>query len=347
MEEPKKTEEKTPFFSIVVPCYNCKKTLPRLLDNLRSQFFRDFEIILVDDCSTEEWFDESWYFRAIQTDPIVERHTKKNSGPGVARQVGLDVATGSYVLFIDSDDMLASPLTLGQIVQGLRSHNFPDILSTSFYEVHDEGVNVRDASSIGWVHGKIYKREYLQKNDIRFPDWRRTEDGAFNYVAFSLTGNITYANELDTYLWIARPDSLVHGEDYTLNMIPEYAAGHERAYNLLKPKGCGGLDDFAIRGAIYVYLYDQATKTRRTDPRSVRRNERAAAKMLKNMDVPAHINKLSKFDDWVNKLAIPIEKQMASMRNQEPGLVLSEAFPAWVSRLTRRKVRTTWEGVKK
>ena len=88
--------------SIIVPVYNVKRYLPRCLESIVAQDYSPFEVILVDDGSTDgsgELCDE-W---ATQDSRIKVIH-KANEGPGQARNAGLDAAQGQYVSFIDSDD---------------------------------------------------------------------------------------------------------------------------------------------------------------------------------------------------------------------------------------------------
>lgn len=98
----KKVNMSTPKISIIVPCYNVEKYLDRCMDSLLNQTLKDFEIIMVDDGSPDkcpEMCDEY-----AKKDNRVKVVHKKNGGLGFARNSGLDIATGEYVAFIDSDD---------------------------------------------------------------------------------------------------------------------------------------------------------------------------------------------------------------------------------------------------
>ena len=92
-----------PKVSIIVPCYGVEKYLDRCMESLVNQTLRDIEIILVDDVSPDrvpEMCDE-W---KKKDDRIKVIHKEKNGGLGFARNTGLEVATGEYVAFVDSDD---------------------------------------------------------------------------------------------------------------------------------------------------------------------------------------------------------------------------------------------------
>ena len=92
----------SPFFSIIIPVYNASSTLSRCLDSVLCQNFQDFEVICIDDGST----DLSWSIlgQYVLKDARIKCFSQLNAGPSVARNKGLDEASGKYVLFVDADD---------------------------------------------------------------------------------------------------------------------------------------------------------------------------------------------------------------------------------------------------
>ena len=93
-----------PQFSIIVPVYNTEKYLDRCVKSLLSQTLSNIEVILVDDGSSDGSGRICDDFAAGDTRVRVIH--KKNEGQGIARNAGLDLAFGEYVLFIDSDDYI-------------------------------------------------------------------------------------------------------------------------------------------------------------------------------------------------------------------------------------------------
>lgn len=91
-----------PFISIIVPIYNSKEYLPRCVDSVRNQDFADWELILVDDGSTD---GSGALADTYRRDNIKVLH-KENGGAASARQAGLQTASGEYVWFVDSDDAI-------------------------------------------------------------------------------------------------------------------------------------------------------------------------------------------------------------------------------------------------
>ena len=92
-----------PLVSVIVPLYNRKKFLPQLITTLKQQTFSNFELILIDDGSTDNtdvWVDDN----KNQISQKVIYLKQKNAGPYAARNNGLGLASGKYIAFQDSDD---------------------------------------------------------------------------------------------------------------------------------------------------------------------------------------------------------------------------------------------------
>ena len=94
--------EHTPFFSVIIPIYNVEPYLRECVDHVLAQSFRDLEVILVDDGSPDGCGDICDAY--AQADPRVRVIHKPNGGLSDARNAGLRIAVGAYILFLDSDD---------------------------------------------------------------------------------------------------------------------------------------------------------------------------------------------------------------------------------------------------
>lgn len=90
--------------SIIVPIYNAAETLERCLDSIQSQSFCDFEVLLINDGSTDN--SAAICTRYCQNDARFKLITLENSGPSVARNTGIDNAVSKYLYFVDSDDYI-------------------------------------------------------------------------------------------------------------------------------------------------------------------------------------------------------------------------------------------------
>lgn len=101
--------EKQPFFSIVMPVYNARKYLAAAVGSILNQSYRDFELILVDDCSTDG-SDEICRKMADEDGRIVYERMPQNGGASAARNRTLKLARGQYIGFVDSDDTIDGDL---------------------------------------------------------------------------------------------------------------------------------------------------------------------------------------------------------------------------------------------
>ncbi|WP_225413871.1 glycosyltransferase family 2 protein [Stigmatella hybrida] len=111
-----------PFFSVIIPTYNRAQLLERTLESVFAQAFTDYEVLVVDDGSTDD------------TEAVLARHEgrvrvlrQKNQGQGVARNLAMQHATGTYAVFLDSDD-LWFPWTLGTYLQAIDMYGGPSVV---------------------------------------------------------------------------------------------------------------------------------------------------------------------------------------------------------------------------
>lgn len=187
-------------YSVIIPVYNAKKTLNRCVDSLLKQNRSDTEIILVNDGSSDN-------SRAICEEYAkkfdnVKLVSQENAGVSAARNAGLDMACGEYVLFVDSDDYVAEDLFLnidkvlhdvdvdwllfsGCVDDGLKKTEIisKPILTKNRKDLLPHIIDSICSKSINGPWAKLYKRELIEKHRIRFPvGVSVAEDRAFNIV---------------------------------------------------------------------------------------------------------------------------------------------------------------------
>ena len=92
------------FFSIILPVYNGERFLSQSIESVLSQSFRDYELIIINDGSTDSTLNICLSYAS--SDTRIRIVNKQNEGVSVARNQGLNIAKGEYILFIDSDDIL-------------------------------------------------------------------------------------------------------------------------------------------------------------------------------------------------------------------------------------------------
>lgn len=213
--------------SIITPVYNAEKHIHRCIKSIISQTYTDYELILIDDGSTDSSSSICDTY-AENNDKIKVIH-QKNSGPGMSRNTGLLNATGDYILFVDSDDFIFNN-TLEILVKKAEENNYPDALIFD-YIMGTEEYNIKRNTIIGASEGfidvkyailnssgatccKMYKKEIITKYSITFPDMYRKEDFVFNKTALSYCDTVFYTTE-HMYFYFNNINSIMHTTSYS------------------------------------------------------------------------------------------------------------------------------------
>ena len=177
--------------SVIIPCYNASETLPRALNSVREQDYKNLEIIIVNDGSVDDSLKVATEFAKI--DPRITVINQENSGVSVARNNGLLNAHGEYIIFLDADDNYTTPYAYSEMLKKLKEEDadmcvcnfthpcFEQHLKSGVYDLTDEKqfmTYYQDffASSMPW--NKITKRECLTEKFIQGVHFN--EDELFN-----------------------------------------------------------------------------------------------------------------------------------------------------------------------
>jgi len=128
------------FVSIITPCYNSGNYISQAIHSVISQTHQNWELLLVDDCSSDETFSLISTF-ASQDARIKAFKLDKNAGAGVARNFAIQQASGNIIAFLDADD-LWKPEKLEKQLHFMQTHNIP--FTFSFYETIDEAGNLKN-----------------------------------------------------------------------------------------------------------------------------------------------------------------------------------------------------------
>ena len=115
-------------FSVIIPVYNVEKYIEKCVRSVLFQSFEDFELICVNDCSTDNSLQILNHL-AEQDSRMKVINLEKNSGVSIARNTGIDASTGEFIVFVDSDDWL-EPHHLKTVYNAFQEH--PDVTSVLF-----------------------------------------------------------------------------------------------------------------------------------------------------------------------------------------------------------------------
>ena len=223
-----------PLVSVVVPVYNVEGYLDECVASIAAQTYRNLEVVLVDDGSTDSCPArcDAWAAR----DPRVRVIHKENGGLAAARNTGLDAMRGEYVAFVDSDDWVEANY-IEVLYRQLREANADLSIVGSMYVYEDgrkyscykqgvtmtlgpgeafEYVNIPGYFGVA-VWDKLYPALLL--DGIRFsPEVRLCEDYRFTYEVLDRAKTVSYSSE-PLYLYRQRQGSLSNGKGLTRELV--------------------------------------------------------------------------------------------------------------------------------
>lgn len=217
------------YFSIIMPAYNVEKTIKRALESvlLQQDGFEKYEIIVVNDGSKDN--TENIVLDIAREHQQVKLYSQENQGAGAARNFGVSVARGKYILFLDPDDYVEprilsenykflsenhhlNMVIYGYIIEHLNNDEIKQTrlkqLSETFLETKEEFrkyfetlINNHFCNQI-WT--KIYRKEYLLEHKCRFNSYKQGEDLAFNIDVYENIDNVYISPSV--YYHYVRPE---------------------------------------------------------------------------------------------------------------------------------------------
>lgn len=232
---------KLPTISVIMPVYNAQQYLEETIKSLQAQTFSDYEVIFVDDMSTDESL--SIMNRTTESDDRFRVLQQKKAGAGAARNVGFTHAQGEYTIFLDSDDLF-SPQLLEKLHHAIITAQ-ADIAACNFSrfdasgkETQHEGVHtrwipegltvfsyrdtpdyiMRVINPTPW--NKLYRSAFIRQSGLKFEEISSTNDITFASVSVAAAERVTYI-----------PDSLVR---YRIGHAGTISAGKVGKLNNVK-----------------------------------------------------------------------------------------------------------------
>ena len=194
--------------SVIIPAYNVEKYIERCINSVLNQYLKNIEIIVIDDGSKDKTSDICLKISENNKNIIYKK--VQNGGCSAARNLGISMAKGKYIAFLDSDDWVDSDMYINMIEEAEK--NQADIVICGFKKL-DENKNLLSTVKIPkrnnkneyidctteWFASpcnKIYKRDLLEKNDIKFLlNIYTGEDMFFNFISFFYSKDIISLDE--------------------------------------------------------------------------------------------------------------------------------------------------------
>lgn len=215
-----------PTVSIIVPIYNAERTIRRCIDSILDQEYKDFELFLVDDGSEDS--SGSICDNYASNDSRIHVIHKDNSGVSDSRNMALDIAHGTYLQFLDSDDWI-TPNATGLLVEAAERYHC-DMVISDFYRVVGERVShkgdIEDDCVLtqeefaahmlenpadfyyGVLWNKLFRREIVENYHLRMnTDISWCEDFMFN-LEYIRHADVFYALQVPIYYYVKTKGSL-------------------------------------------------------------------------------------------------------------------------------------------
>lgn len=223
-------QNKNDLISIVIPLYNVGDSLSKCIESIIKQTYKNIEIILVDDGSTDSSYNICDEYAQIDK-RIVVIH-KENEGVSVARNIGIEVAKGKYITFVDSDDLVTddyieylynmliedkTDMSICNVKVIWKNTNYSTSKEKNRYILNSkealERILLQQGVEVA-VYAKLYKAKIF--DDIRFPIGKTYEDTAIIYKLIEKCNKISYRDK-ECYYYIARVGSISKQKQFNDN----------------------------------------------------------------------------------------------------------------------------------
>lgn len=228
--------------SVIVPVYNVENYIYDMLTSVQEQTFKDFEVIMVDDGSTDDSPQIAGEFAA--RDSRFRYFRQENAGVSAARNFGIREASGDYMVFYDPDDLIpgralekmyktAARAEADIIVGVMEEKNMGEsvIYMNSQKLAKKRDISPLDENFIGaWsVCNKMFSAAFIRKNGLRFENIHNAEDGLFTFCALNCANRITGCDTV-AYNYIRRPfwESASATQIVNRRYLEELLASHSR-----------------------------------------------------------------------------------------------------------------------
>ncbi len=252
-----KQDKAAPKISVLIPAYNVAQYIEMAIDSVLRQTFSDFELIVINDGSTDGTGEILERYKTL--DSRIQVYHSENRGIANARNQAVAYAKGEYVTFIDSDDAVKEDY-LESLYENAEKYN-ADVVVASFYRYEEaegmyyfttleQGYEVKEftgqevyqnyyspvnAYNIAFVvaWGKLFRRELISR--LHFPNGKLHEDSFAIYKAYLLANKIIYVNK-HLYMYRRRANSIMSSK-WSRERLRNFIEQHEERLSLLAVMG--------------------------------------------------------------------------------------------------------------
>lgn len=262
-----------PKFSIIIPVYNAEKTITKMINGLKKIEKNNFEVLLVNDGSIDQ--TEKVIAKSIKNDQRFLLFNKKNEGPGIARNYGIEHAKGDYLLFFDADDLPVITVLddyttiidenpkLDLIISSFtfRTLNQEKVVDEKNYLIDDYSYNsnkefladmyeLMNKQMMYVVWNKCYRRNIILTNNIRFKNYRSCEDRIFNLDYYKHCSEVVMNPKVE-YVYEFEGGQGVTNQ-YNENKFATFKEFYERSNAITSDENKAGMAALLLKGTTSV-----------------------------------------------------------------------------------------------
>lgn len=262
----------TPRLSIVMPLFNNKELVAEMIDSILANSYQDWELLAVDDGSTQETLDFLRHYEEDDRIHIILRDREPKGAP-TCRNIGLSKATGKYLCFFDSDDIVSLEC-LGNRVKELEAHPdwdfavFPstiygkstlendDYRSIFGYHIYSDDIAAFCARTLPFVVcNNIYRLESVSSKGLKWDTRLRSlQDAQFNLNALLSGMKYGYSNLPPDYAYRIDTEGSVSKKIHSLEHLDSNIYAVDTFYHQIQAVFGHRYDHDLYNGALYVYM---------------------------------------------------------------------------------------------
>ena len=252
--------------SVVIPAYNVEQYIEKCMDSVLCQTYRDLEVIVVDDGSTD---NSAKLIEKYISDKRVKYINQENAGVSAARNNGIKASTGEFLTFVDSDDYLEldmyeklySALSETDADVAVCDYNliYDDHIDYNYSKISDETVKVSSPDYFfkycacdkpnNYIWTRLYKSSIVKKSGVFFENYKLADDTLFNFKLIPWLIKIAHISS-GSYNYLQRPNSNVYTVAVKNNLAKIYA---DTFQGLIDYYAMNGFSDYLEAMPIHAY----------------------------------------------------------------------------------------------
>lgn len=199
--------------SVIIPAYNNEIYISRCIESVLGQTYRNIEIIVINDCSTDNTGDIIQRY-LTKDNRIAYYHNENNIGVGYTRNKGIELAKGKYIYFLDSDDYIETT-AISDLYNGIKEGDSFCCTTLGFKEINGKRKShIRLIEELELLQSpsvclRLFNKNIIDKSNIRFSNLKIGEDLEFVFKLLLFNDQVSYIDKA-IYTYVIHSDSLIH-----------------------------------------------------------------------------------------------------------------------------------------